>query len=106
MHAALARPERMLDASYTTWIARRWLTPRVRVAPEYDRPAIAILLRKDIVQHDREAVQVTDVQRAKVGVEGIVKQAVVDGEVYGRWLLLRCCLGTLLRSGRPLAGRS
>ena len=74
------------------------------MAPEDDRPAVAILLRKHIVQHDCKAVQVTNVQRAKVGVESIVKQAVVDGEVYGRWLLLRCCLGTLLRSGRSLAG--
>ena len=54
------------------------------MAPEDDRPAVAILLRKHIVQHDCKAVQVTNVQRAKVGVESIVEQAVVDGEVYGR----------------------
>ena len=76
------------------------------MAPEDDRPAVAVLLRKHIMQHDCKAVQVTNVQRAKVGVEGVVEQAVVDGEVYGWWLLLRHCLGTLLRSGRPLAGRS
>ena len=31
-----------------------------------------------------EAVQVADVQRAKVVVEGVVEEAVVDGEVEGR----------------------
>ncbi len=75
------------------------------MAPEYDRPAVAILLRKDIVQHHSKAVQMSDVQRAEIGVEGIVQQAVVDGEVYGRWPLLRHGLRPLLRPRRSLARR-
>lgn len=33
---------------------------------------------------DGKAIQVTDVQRAKVMVESIVEEAVVDGKVTGR----------------------
>jgi hypothetical protein len=36
------------------------------------------------MQHDSEAVEVTDVKRAKVCVESIVQQVLVDREVYGR----------------------
>lgn len=73
------------------------------MAPEDDRPAVAILLRKNVVQHHGETVEVTNVKRAEVGMEGIVQQAVVDAEVYGRRPLLR---RRMLRPGRPLAGRS
>lgn len=75
------------------------------MAPENDRPAVAILLCEHVVQHHSETVQVTDVQRTEIRVECIVQQAVVDGEVYGRRLIMDG-LGSLLRSGRPLAGRS
>jgi hypothetical protein len=36
------------------------------------------------VQHDGKTVEVTDVERAKVGMEGIVQQVLVDREVDWR----------------------
>lgn len=52
-----------------------------------------------------EAVQVADVQRAKVVVEGVVEEAVVDGEVEGCSLLGRAALrGRARRRGLVAVG--
>lgn len=62
---------------------RAQLTPRVGGAPENDGPVLVLRRSQDIVEVEREAVQVADVQRAEVVVEGVVEEAVVDGEVEG-----------------------
>ena len=59
------------------------LTPRVRGAPEDNGPVLVLGRGEDVVEVEGEAVQVADVQRAEVVVEGVVEEAVVDGEVEG-----------------------
>lgn len=59
-------------------------TPRVGVAPEDNRSALVLGVSEHLVQHDGEAVEVANVKRAKVGVECIVQQVLVDREVDWR----------------------
>lgn len=67
------------------------LTSRISVTPEYHGSVLVVGVSKHFVKLNGKAVQMTDVERAKVGVEGIVEQGVVDGEV--EWWVLRggCC---------------
>lgn len=60
------------------------LTPRVGGAVEYNGTVLVLLGAEDIVELNGKAVQVTDVQRAKVMVESVVEKDVVNGEVVGR----------------------
>lgn len=50
------------------------------------------------MKHDSEAVEVTNVQRAKVGVESIVKQVLVNREIDRRQRVCGDGCGGLLRS--------
>lgn len=63
-------------------------TTRIRGAPEDNGPILVLGRSEDIVEVEGKAVQVADVERAKVVVEGVVEQAVVDGEVEGLFPLL------------------
>lgn len=56
-------------------------TARVGSAPEYNGPVLVLLGSQNLVELQREAVEVTDVERAKVVVEGIVEESVVNGKV-------------------------
>lgn len=80
---------------------KRQLTLGVRLAPEDNGAVLVLLGSQDIVKVEGEAVQVSNVERAKVVVEGIVQQRIVDGEVAGR-LLLR--LAGPFAGGRASAG--
>lgn len=64
-------------------LLRGLLTPRVRGAPEDNGPVLVLGRGQHVVEVEGEAVQVADVQRAEVVVEGVVEEAVVDGEVEG-----------------------
>jgi hypothetical protein len=79
------------------------LTPRVGVAPKDDWSALILGVSKHLVQQDGEAVEVTNVQRAKVGVEGIVEQVLVDGEI-DRGERRRGWGSGRVRAGRALGG--
>lgn len=85
-------------------------TPRVRIAPEYYTTILVLLVAQDLVQLHGEAVQMANVQRAKVTVEGVVEESLVNGEVHRRVVLGTCGLGgrlgPRLRLGRPLARRA
>ena len=48
------------------------LTPRICVAPEYNRSVFVVGMAQYIVQEHGESVQVADMQWTKVGVEGII----------------------------------
>lgn len=72
------------------------LTSRVGGAPKDDGSVLVLLRAEDVVEADGEAVQVADVQRTKVVMEGIVQEGVVDGEVA------RGCAGT--GQGRCIGG--
>lgn len=83
------------------------LTPWIGSAPE-DNGSIFILLgTENLVELERESVQVTDVEWAKVMVEVVVQKGVIDSEVV-RLLVGRLGhgLGTMARSLRPLGRRS
>jgi hypothetical protein len=45
---------------------------------------LVVRVSKHIMQLYGKAVEMSDVERTKVGMEGIVQQSVVDGEVDGR----------------------
>ena len=60
------------------------LTSGVSSAPEDNGPITVLLSTEDLVELNRKAVQVANVQRPKVVVEGIVEQGVVNGEVARR----------------------
>lgn len=49
------------------------LTSRVCTAPKHDCSILVRWVAQDLMQLHREAVQVTNVQRAKVAMEGIVE---------------------------------
>ena len=53
-----------------------------------------------------ESVEVTNVQRPEVGVEGIVQEGLVDGELDRGVNFGACSYGAWLRLCGPLAGRS
>lgn len=78
-------------------------TLRVCHAPEDDGPIPVFFCAKYVVKHESESVKMADVEWAKVMVEGIVEELVVNGEV--EWLLARfqvqgrlCCVSCALRS--------
>ena len=57
------------------------------------------------MQLDGESIQMTDVQRAKVAVEGVVQQRLVDAEVDGGKRLVGGDSGTAMCARRALRGR-
>lgn len=61
-------------------------TARVSPTPEDNGPVLVLLGTEHIVKVQRKAVQVADVERAKVVVESVVQEGVVNGEVEGRRL--------------------
>jgi len=66
-------------------------TPWICPAPEYDSSIIVGWIAQDLVEDDGKPVQVTDVQRTEVGMERIVEEGVIDGEVHwGRAAGIRC----------------
>lgn len=78
-----------------TWKMLAWLkkkrrmqdkrTPRIRLAPEDDGAVLVLGIAQNFVQHDGKAIQVADVQRTEVCVEGIVQEVLVNGKVdWGR----------------------
>jgi hypothetical protein len=103
MQAAFARPD------VVSWARGECfedaLTPRVCATPEDDCAVFICGIAQNLVQLYCEAVQVTNVQRAKVAMEGIVEQRLVDAEVH-RWMRLGSSgSGTNLRPRRPLGRR-
>lgn len=60
-------------------------TPGVGFTPEHDGTVTVGWIAEDFVEQDREAVEVANVQWAKVVVEGVVEEGVIDGEVDGLW---------------------
>jgi len=56
-------------------------TARVCPAPENNRPVLVLLGTQNLVELQREAVEMANVERAKVVVEGIVEEGIVDGEI-------------------------
>lgn len=86
---------------------QRWslLTPRVGVAPEDDCAVLVGGVAQDLVQLNGEAVQVTNVKWAKVTVESIVQERLVNAKVDGREHLV--CWGCRAAMGarRPLGRR-
>lgn len=66
------------------------LTSRIGSAPKDDRAVLVLLGTEDLVELKGEPVQVTDVEWAKVMVEVVVEEGVINGEVIGLpvgWLL-------------------
>lgn len=81
------------------------LTSRIGSAPKDDGAVFVLLGTEDLMKLKGEPVQVTDVEWAKVMVEVVVEQGVVDGEVIGLlvgWLLH--CLWAMAGPLRPLCG--
>jgi hypothetical protein len=82
MQAAFARP---VAVSTRRWVwCGHALTPRIGAAPEDDGAFLVGRIAQNLVQLDSEAVEVANVQGAKVAVEGVVEQRLVDAEVDGR----------------------
>lgn len=66
------------------------LTSRVGSAPKYDGAVLVLLGTEDLVELKGEPVQVADVEWAKVMVEVVIEEGVIDGKVIGLsvpWLL-------------------
>jgi hypothetical protein len=82
MQAAFARPVAVSTRRWVCW--GHALTPRIGAAPEDDGAFLVGRIAQDLVQLDSEAVEVANVQGAKVAVEGVVEQRLVDAEVDGR----------------------
>lgn len=82
MQAALARPGYVSTAEVVFHMFSH--TPRVCAAPEDYSSLLVRWVAEDFVQLHGKAVQVTDVERTEVAVEGIVQQRLVDAEVH-RW---------------------
>jgi hypothetical protein len=59
-------------------------TPGIGVAPENYTPLLVRRISQHFMQLHRIAVQVTNVQWAKVTVEGIVEESLIDSEVNRR----------------------
>ena len=81
-------------------IESRWwsvLTPRVGAAPEDDSAVLVGWVSQNLMQLHSESVEVTNVQWAKVAVEGVVQERLVDTKVDGGMRLGPCgsrtCLG-------------
>jgi hypothetical protein len=104
MHAAFARPVIVVSLVHRA-CCNDCLTPRVCAAPEDYCPVLVGGIAENLVQLDREAVKVADVERAEVAMECVVEQRLVDAEVHWRVCLGSGCCGTCLRACRPLRGR-
>lgn len=74
------------------------LTSGVGSAPEDDWAILVLLGTEDVMELQGEAVQVANVERAKVVVESIVQECIVDGEV------VRCLTGGGLDGCRAFGG--
>lgn len=61
------------------------ISPRAAIgpAPKHNNTALVFWVAQDIVQRHGEAVQMANVQRAKIMVERVVQKGVIDGEVHG-----------------------
>lgn len=57
------------------------LTPWVSSAPEDDGSISVLLGSKNVMELDRKAVEVSNVQRTEVMVESVVEESIIDGEV-------------------------
>lgn len=90
MHAALARPALGLSAIVQSIVSGIKHTARVCPAPENNRSVLVLLRPENLVELQRKTVEVSNVKRAKVVVEGIVQESVIYGEVER--LLPRACL--------------
>lgn len=84
MQAALARPSKRVSARFQACIGYKILTSGIGSAPKHYWAVLVLLGSKNVVEADGEAVEVANVQRAKIMVECIVEQRVVHGEVAGR----------------------
>lgn len=60
-------------------------TSRVGVAPENDSSLLVRRIAQNLVQLHSKTVEVADVQRPEIRMEGIVQKGLVDCEVY-RWM--------------------
>ena len=67
---------------------------RVRLTPEHDSAVLVRRVSEDLVQANGKAVQVSNVQWAKIRVEAVVEEFIVAREVCRR-----VSLGTCLRFG-------
>lgn len=75
------------------------------MAPENNGPVLVVGVAQNLVQLNGEAVEVANVEWAEVGVEGVVQQGAVNGEVDGRRVGLGWRSRTCLSLGRALAWR-
>lgn len=81
------------------------LTPWVGPTPEHDRTVLVLLSTQNLMKLEGKSVQVTDVERAKVVVEVVVEQGVINGEVVRLPVAGQLSrLGSVAGSLRPLAG--
>jgi hypothetical protein len=62
-------------------MSRGSLTPSICLAPENNRLVLVFGRTENIMELDSKPIEMTDVQWSEVVVEGIVQQAVIDGEV-------------------------
>lgn len=60
------------------------LTSGVSSAPEHNGTILVLLSAEDIVELNRKAVEVANVQRTEVMVESVVEESVINGEVARR----------------------
>lgn len=81
------------------------LTSGISGAPENNRPVLVLLGTEDIVESNGEAVQVANVQRAKVVVESVVQETVINGEVAWCGAAAARRRDGVCRSLRSLPGR-
>lgn len=81
-------------------------TSSIGLTPEDHRPIVVRRVTQYLMEVDSETVQVADVQRAKIGMEGVIKKRVVNGKIYGGLILgPRRCSSSLGSPGRPFAWR-
>lgn len=80
-------------------------TSRVCATPKDNGSVLVLLGTQNVVELECETVQVANVERAKVVVECIVKELVVDGKVAGRLAARSRCCGSIHRSHAPLVWR-
>ena len=84
---------------------RSVLTPRVGTAPEDYWAVLVCGVSQHLVQLHGEPVEVANVKWAKVAMEGIVEQRLVDAEVDGGVRLVGCSSRASVRPRRPLGRR-
>lgn len=84
-------------------------TARISSAPENNGPVLVLLRSEDLVELQRKAVEMSNVKRAKVVVEGVVEKSIIYCEIVGLLVVLGgsgldIALRSLPRRPRSLVG--